>query len=233
MNRITAAAVALLCLAMASRAGVVLGADETEGTKPRTLSEEETDRLLARVEKELGGIRVLKAHFTQEQHLSMFKSPVTMHGVFLFRSPNSVRFEILDPFQSILVVQKKTVEKYEYFRERWQRLAVGDRDAVLTVMGQIASWTQGKIRDQDGPYGVSARNEGHPVIVLTPHSPSLREYIGTIELNLSSDPLRLMSIKVSEPGGDFTLIRFTSEERNGVLPAHAFDASAPMGAQDN
>jgi outer membrane lipoprotein-sorting protein len=209
-------------------AGQSPSASQHKNNRPvetRELSKQELDRLLVRIEKELGTIKSLKTDFVQEKHLSIFSEVIRAKGICLFRSPDMVRFEISEPFQSALVARAKKVAKFESVKGKWQKLRLPSRDIVLRVTRQITTWLRGQFHDKDGIYNVSATVGKNTTIVLTPRDERFRKMIAAIELTLMANGKHISSVKIIEPGGDFTVMKFANQQRDIELPDEIFSTS--------
>jgi len=220
-----------LCLSAADPVKTDTPAASSETcTKPddvnaRKLSDEELDVLLANMEKELGTIKSLKTAFIQEKHLSIFSDVIKAKGLCLFKAPDLVRFEINEPFHSVFIAQHKKVAKYELLRDKWQKLDIPGRDRILMVTKQIAAWLQGKFRDQNGIYNISATVGQDTIVILTPKDKRFRENISAIELTLAENKKHISSVNLLEPGGDFTIMKFFDQQRDIELSDEIFDTS--------
>lgn len=199
---------------------------------PRPLTEAELDKLLTKLAKELGTIRTLWVDFRQDKYLSMFSDVIKAEGVCLFRRPATVRFELTKPFRSVMITKGKAVAKFEFVGSRWRKIKLANTDVIRMVTGQIASWLQGKFREKGDIYKISAVAGLHTTLILTPRNKSFRKYISSIELLLADDRKRIVSVTIREPEGDYTVMRFSREQRDVPLPDELFDtrgkAPAPL-----
>lgn len=193
--------------------------------KTRRLSDEELDSLLTGIEKELGTLKSLRTEFVQEKHLSIFSDVIKAKGLCLFRAPDMVRFEISEPFQSVLVARHKKVAKFEFIKGKWQKLKLPSRDIVLMVTRQIATWLRGRFRDKNGIYNVSATVGQDTTVILTPRDKNFRKNISAVELRLAKNKKHISSVRLLEPGGDFTVMKFMNQQRDIKLPNEIFDTS--------
>lgn len=213
----------------ATLAAVVLAAGALcQESTVRPFSDEELDALLKQVEHELGAFDRVVAGFVQEKHLAIFKDVVTAKGVMCFMRPDNVRFEITEPFKSVLIAQTKSVGQYEYIDGEWRKLRLGSREAILMVTGQIAAWLQGRFREDEDVYSLSAvERDGRAVIRLTPVPDELAEHIEHVELTLTPERDRIDELVIMEPSGDFTRIAFLSHRMNPALDESVFDSRGP------
>jgi len=198
------------------------------GTEARKLSDTELQVLLLRLENELGSIQSMKSDFVQEKHLSIFTDAAIAKGALFFLRPDNVRFEIREPFQSVLIARHNAVAKYEFVDGKWVKLNLGAPYVVLMVTGQIATWLQGRFRDKSDIYELSAIAGAHTVVILTPRNEQIKKHIAAIELGLSEEKNRVNSVTIRESGGDYTHMTFSNQERDISLPDRTFDTTGSM-----
>lgn len=198
---------------------------------PKTMTEAGRQAFLDRLERDLGAIRTLKAYFDQEKHLSLFTDVVHAEGVCLFVRPDTIRFEITKPFQSVLITREKAVAKYDCIDGRWRKIPLREARILLIVTSQIASWLGGHFRDQSDVYDIAVTADKPHTIILTPRHEEFRKHITAIELGLSEDSARVSTATIREPGGDFTRMTFTREERDIAIPADVFDTAGAAPAE--
>jgi outer membrane lipoprotein carrier protein len=199
------------------------------------LSPADSAALLGELEKKLSKITTLRASFDQTKHLALFDDALSAKGAIYFQNPGKIRFEIRTPFKSILVVASKKVAKYEDSKGTWKRLALKNADALALVMQQIGDWMRGDFRSQSRIFEVSAlTRNGKSFLILTSKPKRFAKIISRIEIELANDRSRFDSITIREPGGDYTILRFTGDIRDKAFPAGAFDVdkSEPVEIRD-
>jgi outer membrane lipoprotein-sorting protein len=210
-------------------------AGPADGPDMKRLAPAQLEALLTRIENDLSGVKSLFLDFEQEKHLSLLADVVRAKGVCLFVRPNIIRFEITEPFRSVLIAHDRTVAKFEYLDGNWQKLRLPSPDVVLMVTREIASWLKGTLRQQANLYEIAAFEGKKTVIVLTPRAEAMRKHIAAIELQLAEKGSAVATAVIREPGGDFTRIRFVRERRNVDLPDALFDTAgqtpAPLPAE--
>ncbi|MCP4645065.1 MAG: outer membrane lipoprotein carrier protein LolA [bacterium] len=200
-------------------------AEESSSPEPPTplLAPGQLDALLDDIEHDLSGLERMGVRFRQKKHLAIFSKPVKAEGLLLFRRPADLRFEIVRPFHSVLVVHGKSVAKYERMDGEWVKLRHGAADALQLISGRLTGWLQGKLRDETGLFEVQATSAEPKTVRLVPGDPKLARYIGAIELHLTPRPYRIESLTIREQGTDRTEIVFFDEVRNLELPDAYFD----------
>jgi outer membrane lipoprotein-sorting protein len=198
-------------------------------SKPATdISGEALTKLLKQLAKDFGEIRSLRAEFVQEQHWSSLMEVTRARGVCLFLRPKCIRFEISEPFRSVFVADGSHAAKYEQVKGKWQKLNMPESEVLLVVMNQIATWLQGNFDQQNGIYEIHAQKAECVTIILTPRNKALRDILSSIELQLDKENKKFVSVTMRVPGGDYTVMKFSSEKRNADLAVGLFDVSAKV-----
>lgn len=195
------------------------------------LNETELNALLDELDETFGALSTVRTRFVQEKHLAIFRDVVTAKGVLYFEKPDRVRFEIVEPFRSVLIADGKSVAQFEFIGGAWEKLRSGGRDGILTVTGQIASWLQGQFRQNGDIYAISARQGDRTSIVLKPKDQGLAEYIRRINIALDKSHSRIERLEIHEPSGDYTAIVFSENSHNVELPPGLFRTSGQAPAQ--
>jgi len=203
--------------------GHAADAEGMVGAAPRSLSGEEVAELLKRLETRLQSTSSLRADFIQEKHMSIFTDVLTARGTLLFERPNAVRFEMIEPFRSVLVARGRAVAKYECVEGRWEKLDPAAASAMKAVTDQMILWHGGSLQEQKGAYDIGAVRAEHTTIVLTPRDREVREYIGAVELTLDEEESYFQCVTIRESGGDYTCMRFARPARNLSIPKAVFD----------
>ncbi len=204
------------------------GAAATSRSSVRKIEGQELATLLKRLAKEFGQVRTLQAEFVQEKHLSLFKDVAETRGVFLFQQPRSVRFEIRQPFRSIVLADGKHAAKYEQVEGNWRRLDIQEAEVLLIVMNQISSWILGEFGKNTDLYDIRATQDGCISVILLPRPKAMSKIISEIDLQLDETSTRFKSIVVREPQGDYSIMKFVSEVRNAALDKNLFDTSSKV-----
>ncbi len=164
----------------------------------------------------------VQADFTQEKHLQILARPLVSNGRFLFKSPDSLRWEYLSPFHSILLMDKGRVRKFiekngQLVEEKGMQL-----NAMQVVMTEISGWLDGKITDNAT---FSVKHKGK-IITLTPKNQGMRAVISAIELRLADQAGLLQSVTIFEDPAkkSFTRMIFSHAVINQPIRAHLFTA---------
>ncbi len=164
----------------------------------------------------------VQADFTQEKHLQILAKPLLSRGRFLFKAPDSLRWEYTSPFHSVLLMNKGQVKKFiekngQLVEEKGMQL-----NAMQVVMTEISGWLDGKISDNET---FSVNHKGK-IITLTPKKQGMRAIISAIELHRADQAGLLQSVTIFEDPEkkSFTRMIFSHAVINQPIAAHLFTA---------
>jgi len=182
--------------------------------------------LLTRLEKQHGNIKILAARFQQEKHFSFMDKPVISQGFILFSSPNRIRFDITEPFQTTLLSDGKKIERYEFIDSQWRSIQFTGGTSIKLVMEQIGQWMRGKFSKQKNLFAMSVNVDDpndYASLDLEPRPKQFRQYIEKIRIHISKPPkYNINRIDIYEPEGDRFALVFVQEILNQELPKNCF-----------
>ncbi len=139
-------------------------------------------------------IHSVQADFTQEKHLQILARPLISQGRFLFKSPDSLRWEYTSPFHSVLLMNKGRVRKFirkngQLIEEKGMQL-----NAMQVVMTEISGWLDGQFSDN----AVFDVKRDGSAVALTPKKKDMATIINAIELRLADRAGLLQSVTIFE-----------------------------------
>lgn len=195
----------------------VLWAQETPAPAPQAQDSaaKSADAYAQEIISRFGAVETLQSKFTQEKHLTLLTEPVESKGAFAFSKQGAqLRWEYTEPFQNgFLMDGGKTY-----------RLEKGVKKTVKGVMSrnvaaQMLVWLTFDLKTLAETYDISYFEGG---VTLTPNNDKNR-LLDKITVWFAKDnPQALSEIRMDEPGGDYTLLRFYDTHINGPLPKDAF-----------
>ena len=187
------------------------------------LAPKQQEELLGRLEANLKASKTLRAKFVQEKHLSLFQDVLVSRGALAFAVPSRLRWEITDPFHSLLLMSGSELAKYDFSGGKPRKLKLPAADALYEVMAQIAGLHQGKFGEQAKNYELQLYKWERVRLVLVPKSKKLKQFIRSIEIEFSKTLDSVSSVLIREGGEDFTLITFSEVRLNPELPDGLFN----------
>ncbi len=184
--------------------------------------------LLDQVALNAGRVESVFTRFAQERHLSLFQEPLRTEGYLCFQKPGRIRWEVTQPYQSILVSDGKGVAQFERADGQWKKLDLGLADAMQSVVAQIGAIMEGRYASQQRDYSISATNTADgPALTLIPLQPAMLKMMQAIEIYLTPDFRVTRRVVLREQDGDFTDIRFSEQMAEPPLPPGTFDRDKP------
>lgn len=188
------------------------------------LVEEKLQEISAR----LSAVNNLKAVFVQERHLAILIEPLISKGRCFFNRPQQLRWEIVQPYHSLLIYNNKRMAKFDVRDGQLRKLQPGGEDMMREILGQIIAWMQGDFESAAAVYHLQMYREKTLHLVLRPRSKELAENIQAIELIFSEAQDYIQTVKIIESQMDFIRIDFRQVEHNTEIPERIFDLSNPL-----
>ncbi|MFH0975714.1 MAG: outer membrane lipoprotein carrier protein LolA [Spirochaetota bacterium] len=158
-------------------------------------------------------IKTVSAKFTQEKHMKILVKPLVSEGRFFFSAPKSLRWEYVTPVKSILLSHNGRVKSYIEGRNGLTEDTRAKAQAMEIVMQEITSWLAGRFHD-DPNFKATLSKGAVDRIILTPRDKTFAGIISSIELAVSRTEGVVKSVKISESGDSYTLIKFSAIEHN-------------------
>ena len=181
---------------------------------------------LKHLEKRHSNMKTLAARFRQEKHFSFMDKPLVSEGYIIFESPDKIRFDITEPFQTAMLSDGKKIERYEFLDDQWRPIQSNAGKSIKLVMEQIGQWMQGKFSNQKRLFDLSISADdpnGYVVLDLEPRPKQFRQYIEKIRIHVSKPPeYHITRIDIFEPEGDRFALAFQQEILNKKLPENCF-----------
>ena len=190
----------------------------------KPIPDNQLNQLLENVEKNFSKIKTLKTLLTQEKNIALFSEPIISTGFCIFKSPDKLRLDFIEPFKSSLIINGSQIFKYEFFHDNWQKLDIGNKEMMMLIMENITSWLKGKFKDPD-LYEISAFKNKNTIILLTPKANEFKKFISSFELGLNHEMNGLEYIIINETKNNYTKIQFHNDEINNEIPDIIFEGS--------
>lgn len=185
------------------------------------------DEYLDGLARSLAEVKSLAASFEQVKTLKLFTRPVKSRGRLLFERPDRLRWEIREPFHSLLVVDGDKVAKFEWVDGERRQLSLGRAaDPILIAIGRLRRWLTGEFDDE--AYEITVRAEPERKIVLVPRDEALRRSVAALEFFPAPDGKSMRKVVVREPGGDVTVISFSEIRIDPDFPDGTFSVTDPI-----
>jgi len=192
------------------------------------LTVNEADAFILEMADVLKTRTTMQVDFKQERHLSMFLEPLVSQGVCFFKDPDQLRWEIFEPYMSLLIFNDNSVAKYDFEKGNPRRLNLGSEDIIREVLAQILDWMKGDFRDSAEIYHIRISKNGNFRLRLIPRSAELLKNIQFIELHIDPLTKHITQVIIQESETDFVRIGFFNEQNNLDLDGQLFDLKDPL-----
>ncbi|MBW2613250.1 MAG: outer membrane lipoprotein carrier protein LolA [Deltaproteobacteria bacterium] len=161
-----------------------------------------------------GTVTSVTAGFSQEKHMKILARPLVSQGKFLFKSPNSLRWEYTRPLKSILVLHNGKTRRFVQKDGRLVEDASAGLQSMQVVVQQITQWLNGRF--DENPAFEASLAIGQK-IVLSPRDAAIARLIQRIEILLSNRPGVIASVTIFESEDSFTKLIFQNVVLNTPL----------------
>lgn len=194
----------------------------------REVPASEQDAVLQKMSDNLQSIKTLRAGFVQERHLSMFLDVLSARGTLYFEIPDRLRWELTEPYTSVLLFNGGYVAKFNLENGRLQKMKLGMEDLLQEVLKQIISIMSGDFKKVRDVYTISLIHGKDYKVIMKPVSAGMAKVIKSLELSIDQASNHVTKITIREPQGDYIEIRFSGEEENVSFDKRLFDLNNPL-----
>lgn len=166
-------------------------------------------------------IKSVSADFVQHKYLKILAKPMESHGRFVFRAPDSIRWEYMDPIKSVMIMNSGDLGRYSFHKGRWEKDASASVEALRVVVDEIQSWLTGSFKDSKA---FSARLDTHQkrTVIMEPKQKAMAEIIQRIVLTLGQRPGSIKRVEIIEGPDARTVMDFEKVELNVQLDKSSF-----------
>jgi outer membrane lipoprotein-sorting protein len=166
-------------------------------------------------------IRSVKADFLQKRFLQILTKPLLSEGKLFFYTPDSVRWEYLNPLRSVMLQKGSTIQVYNFSEGKWKPEITQAVEARRMVVAEISRWFQGRFDESKAFKHIYS--PGPPARVTMVPGEGINKFIQRIEIVLSARPGVIDRVEIEEPGGSRTLIEFRNVEINSSFSSEVFE----------
>jgi outer membrane lipoprotein-sorting protein len=166
-------------------------------------------------------IRSVRAEFLQKRFLQILTKPLLSEGKLFFYAPDSLRWEYLNPLQSVMLQKGSTIHVYNFSEGKWKPEITQAVEARRTVLAEISQWFQGRFDESKAFKHVYS--PGPPARVTMVPGEGINRFIQRIEIVLSARPGVIDRVEIEEPGGSRTLIEFKNVKINSTFSSEVFE----------
>ncbi len=203
-----------------------------------SLAAENTQSVLARLDRESKSFRQITAKLTRATHTAILNDTTSESGRMWMRRAGrnvSIRTEIIEPEARAYSFEGNTGQVYYPKMNTVQIYDVGKSRTLVDQFLLLGFGTSGT--DLAKNYTVDAAGEdvlkGQKTtrLELVPRSPKVKEQITKVELWVPLDAGHPVQQKFYQPGGDYYLVTYSDVQLNPNLPDDAFRLKLPANVK--
>ena len=166
-------------------------------------------------------IRSVKADFLQKRYVKILTRPLLSEGKLFFYTPDSLRWEYLNPLRTVMLQKGNTIQIYNFSEGVWKPEMAQAVEARRMVLAEISQWFQGHF-DESTAFK-HLYSPGPPARVTMVPGEGINRFIQRIEIVLSARPGVIDRVEIEEPGGSRTSIEFRNVEINSSFSPEIFE----------
>lgn len=165
-------------------------------------------------------INTIKSDFTQEKNLSMLSEKINSKGKFWFKKQSQVRMEYTNPYQYLMIINKDKVLVKD--KQKESKINTRSNKMFQQINRVMIDCMQGTVLSNSDFNTKLFENKSAVLIEMTPVVKGLKEMFRNIILIVDKKDFSVLSINMTEPSGDNTLIKFVNKELNVQLQDNLF-----------
>jgi outer membrane lipoprotein-sorting protein len=173
-------------------------------TSPAAAQPPSLDALFSRMRS----IDGLECHFREEKRIALLSSPIVTEGTIHYVRPGRLARRATSPSTQVLLIDGTSLRMWDGSRE--ERIDLSSQPVVQSFLDSIVALLNGDRAALERSYTLSMSREAENfMLVLTPRSSPLSEFVGTIRFTLTTS-YDLVRMDMTEVSGDTSSTSFTS-----------------------
>ena len=187
----------------------------------RSMDAASVESLKMHVKEAAQNTRTIASDFTQEKEMSMISEKITSRGKFYLKKEKMLRWEYLQPFPYIIVINNDQISIRD--ENRVNQFNVQSNKVFLEINRVILGSIQGTLLSDEQNFKASFfENSTSWVVKLKTLAPKLKESLSEIVIWFDRKDYAVSRIEMNEPGGDCTKISFTDRKINQPIAHEKF-----------
>ncbi|MCD6178299.1 MAG: outer membrane lipoprotein carrier protein LolA [Bacteroidales bacterium] len=179
----------------------------------KEISKEEQSEISATLNAFTRNISSIQANFVQEKVFSFMEDKLIAQGLFLFVSPDKIRWEYQKPYPYIIIMSDGKMQVNDegdmYSMDMRSNQLFQQMNTLITksIKGELLSESM----DYDQTF---YKDDQYYIVSFSPKNPQLRNYLSAIEIYFSKENGQVLALKMIEAAGDYTFIKFYKRIEN-------------------
>jgi outer membrane lipoprotein-sorting protein len=163
----------------------------------------------------------IESDFVQKKVMSVLSESAVSKGHFIFKKPNRIRWEYIDPYQYLIIINNDKIFIKNDKKENEYDLKTSK--AFQKVNRIMSGLLQGDVQNIKKDFNVDYfENDNQYLVNLTPKSFLMKSFFQNIEIYFDKKDSQVSQIRINEPSGDYTDIEFLKRTMNIDIPDDKF-----------
>ena len=174
-----------------------------------TATENVSDQqVLGKLQRDAAKVETLSSNFVQEKYLEIFDDVLVAKGVFHYRRPDALRWELLEPIKTGFVLDGEKGRRWHERAGSSESFTIA-RDPVMNIVArELLAWTRVDLDELAQRYTIRVEDAAPVRLRLEPLTDTAG-FLDHLLIEFAAEAGHVRQVEVHEPGGDFTRIRFT------------------------
>ncbi|MEX1192665.1 MAG: outer membrane lipoprotein carrier protein LolA [Brumimicrobium sp.] len=184
------------------------------------LSATESAAFKSRVIKETKNLKSIRTDFVQYKHMEFLANDIESTGKMYLDADGKLKWQYLKPNNYSIIFKNNQI----LINDDGDKSTVdGDQKMFKKISMLISGSVSGNLFD-DEEFTISYfKSEGNILVKLSPINKTLKKYIGEVILKFPEQEETVSEVKLIEPSGDYTLIKFQNKQLNATIDKKVFD----------
>ncbi|MBW1297174.1 LolA family protein [Aquimarina litoralis] len=184
------------------------------------LSASEATTFINDVSKSAKQSKTIVNTFTQLKHIDFLSNDIESNGDLYFKSPNIIKWSYTKPYKYSVIFKDKKL----YINDAGKKsdINLASNKVFKKLNDLIAKSVSGDMLDESQFAMQFFKNKGIYIAKLAPKDQTLKNMFKQIVLGFESKSYLVSSVKLIEPSGDYTLIKFKNTSVNKPIPDAVF-----------
>ena len=182
---------------------------------------QDTASLNARIRAYSENLQTIESNFTQLKYMSVLTEPSKSTGYFCYKNPGRVRWEYLEPFTYLVVINNNRFEMKDGGKTTSYNMA--STKAFVAMSAGFGELLKGNIFNKTSDFSCQYYENGLTYkLILVPNAKALKKYFNSIVLYFDKKLFSVSRVVMIEWKGDRTDIEFTGRKINEGLADDMF-----------
>jgi outer membrane lipoprotein-sorting protein len=195
---------------------------------PREISAGEKQKLFERIKALQKDIHSIIASVSQEKQLTILKKKIHTEGTIMVAKPDMLRWEVLKPEKSIIVIDGETMTVYHPEKKEAQVYTLSENLIASNTMSFFVAVLSGSLNEIEKKFTINIfRSDGELIFKLTPLSRIANRYLSSITIYYDEGTGLPQGFETMTPRGDKTVTKLANIRTNPDLKPETFEIKLP------